>query len=128
MAELDVLRLSVRSRNCLIRAGIFTVEQVAERPADELLAIPGFGVGCLREVRGELARLHASSDGRSLASAAEVDDLPHPDQLVVDLLPQLGVDVRSCEALAAHGVTTIAALTKLGPEQLLEIPGFDHRS
>lgn len=52
IAELD---LSVRSYNCLKRAGIHYIEDIPGKTDDELLAIQWFGVKCLYEVREKVA-------------------------------------------------------------------------
>ncbi len=51
---LDRCELSIRPSNCLNQAGLKTVGDVMAMTDDELLAIPGFGRKCLREVRLEI--------------------------------------------------------------------------
>lgn len=46
--------LSVRTRNCLRRAGIHTVEDLQAVEPDDLMAIKGFGQKCFEEVKQKL--------------------------------------------------------------------------
>lgn len=48
--SVEELGLSTRTRNCLRRARIRTVDELAQRTPGDLLRIPGFGAGCLAEV------------------------------------------------------------------------------
>ena len=52
--DIAVLDLSTRAYKCLKRAGIHTVEQLADTPDDELLSIRYFGSQSLDEVRHRL--------------------------------------------------------------------------
>lgn len=53
----DDLPLSTRARNCLQRAGIATIRELAARTPEDLLRIAGFGAGCLAEVSHALDQL-----------------------------------------------------------------------
>ena len=57
IAELD---LSLRSENCLRRAGIETVDQLTKTSAEELKKIRNFGAKCLQEVLEKLAAQNLS--------------------------------------------------------------------
>ena len=46
--------LSVRTRNCLRRAGIHTVEDLRAAEPEDLMAIKGFGQKCFDEVKQKL--------------------------------------------------------------------------
>jgi len=54
---IDQLGLSVRTFNCLKRAGITKVGELFERSEEELLTIRNFGLKALEEVRGQLRAL-----------------------------------------------------------------------
>lgn len=56
-----LLGFSVRLKNCLLRAGIHSLEALQSCDPDELLRRPGFGRHCLDELRGQLARLSESA-------------------------------------------------------------------
>lgn len=53
--RIEELELSERSMNCLRRAGIRTVEQIAGMDSQELLSLRGLGEGCLREINKAVA-------------------------------------------------------------------------
>lgn len=48
--------LGAMAHNCLGRAGLRTVGAVASASDEELLALPGFGVGCLAQTRRVIPR------------------------------------------------------------------------
>jgi DNA-directed RNA polymerase subunit alpha len=62
------LKLTMRSMHTMNRLGITTIDQLCEKTADELLAVYGFGVSSLQEVRESLER-----HGRKLKD----DDIPY---------------------------------------------------
>jgi DNA-directed RNA polymerase subunit alpha len=51
---IEQLGLSVRTFNCLKRAGIAKVGELFERSEEELLTIRNFGLKALEEVKGQL--------------------------------------------------------------------------
>lgn len=57
--------LSVRTRNCLRRAGIRTVEDLQAMDPEDLMAIKGFGQKCFDEVKQKLL-----ADGYRMRSPA----------------------------------------------------------
>jgi len=54
--------LSTRTLRCLHRASIATLGDLKSWTDDDLLRVPNFGLGCLREVRQLLSQLEASCD------------------------------------------------------------------
>ena len=52
--ELDFLNLSVRATNCLINNQIYTIEDLVNKSAAELLALPNFGKTSLNEINDKL--------------------------------------------------------------------------
>lgn len=54
--KIDELDFSVRTYNCLKRAGIDTVEQLLEKSDDDLMRISCFGVRCLNEVHEKIRK------------------------------------------------------------------------
>jgi DNA-directed RNA polymerase subunit alpha len=62
--SIDELELSVRSYNCLMRAGIKTVEELTNKTADEMMKVRNLGRKSLDEVLAKLKELGLSlSDG-----------------------------------------------------------------
>lgn len=54
--KIDELELSVRTYNCLKRAGIDTVEKLLTKSDAELMKIRCFGTGCLAEVHEKIRK------------------------------------------------------------------------
>ena len=57
---IEELELSVRSFNCLKRAGINTVEELTQRTEDEMMKVRNLGLKSLVEVKNKLAELGLS--------------------------------------------------------------------
>ena len=55
--NIDELELSVRSYNCLKRAGINTVEELCNRTSDDMMKVRNLGRKSLEEVLGKLKEL-----------------------------------------------------------------------
>ena len=55
--NIEDLDLSVRSYNCLKRAGINTVEELVQRDEDEMMKVRNLGRKSLEEVQQKLAQL-----------------------------------------------------------------------
>ena len=67
------LALSARAYNCLIRNGIYTVEELCEKEEVDLLAFRNMGIGSVKEIKNELGRrgLFLADDPRAKASSAQ---------------------------------------------------------
>ena len=55
--NIDELELSVRSYNCLKRAGINTVEELCNKTPDDMMKVRNLGRKSLEEVLGKLQEL-----------------------------------------------------------------------
>ena len=55
---IDELELSVRSYNCLKRAGINTVEELTNKTAEDMMKVRNLGRKSLEEVLAKLEELH----------------------------------------------------------------------
>ncbi|NLJ90071.1 MAG: DNA-directed RNA polymerase subunit alpha, partial [Clostridiales bacterium] len=58
--SIDELELSVRSYNCLKRAGINTVEELTNKTAEDMMKVRNLGKKSLEEVTSKLAELGLS--------------------------------------------------------------------
>ena len=58
--NIDELELSVRSYNCLKRAGINTVEELTNKTAEDMMKVRNLGRKSLEEVLGKLKELGLS--------------------------------------------------------------------
>ena len=54
---IEELDLSVRSNNCLKRAGITTVMELTQRSEDEMMKVRNLGKKSLKEVKDKLAAI-----------------------------------------------------------------------
>ena len=57
---IEDLDLSVRSYNCLKRAGIQTVEELVQKSEDEMMRVRNLGKKSLKEVKEKLTELNLS--------------------------------------------------------------------
>lgn len=75
MADLKTLNLPLRAQYALARAGITTTEQVDRMSDADLLAVKGFGKGCLIATRAKLgARKKTNADKIREMSDEELTD------------------------------------------------------
>jgi hypothetical protein len=138
---LSLDRLSKRTNNCLLRAGISTISDLQRCTPKQLLAIPNFGVKCLREVEALLGEWpDPSSDfrglessrrssasygnrtppaGTSAASKRSSLDLPLRESFAYYLLSR-----RTQTRLAQASIWSINDLRTKTPEDLLSLDGF----
>jgi DNA-directed RNA polymerase subunit alpha len=69
--RVEELDFSVRTYNCLKRAGISSVRDLVHRTQSELMSIRNFGKRSLYEVREKLAQLGLTLRGENLAQVME---------------------------------------------------------
>jgi RNA polymerase sigma factor (sigma-70 family) len=129
-SQIDVLKLSRRAHNCLWRAGINTVAQLAAMSDDELLAIRNLGVTALTEIREKLSAYLDSQPlpeqprksqsvllepitrqpqhlGSLQLEPPLADQIPTSDTTSIEAL---GLSNRSYNALMRAGIKTIGQL------------------
>jgi DNA-directed RNA polymerase subunit alpha len=82
--RVEELDFSVRTYNCLKRAGIANVRDLVHRTEHELMSIRNFGRKSLYEVRDKLAQLGLTLRGESLERVREelsaMANVPHDDE------------------------------------------------
>ncbi len=135
-------RLSLRTRNCLSKVGILTLDDLRGWPREGLLALPGFGKKCLREVESFLAdQAHPPSGSTPEGSPNRHQPLtsgfrqappatergavyPAPKMLLHEspAYPKLSTRTRNC--LATAGVRSVGDLSVQGAEKLLSLRDF----
>ena len=122
--------LSVRSRNCLQKMGLYTLGDLARCSEQELLASKNFGETSLDEIREIL-----TSKGLQLGQfsyekgAPEPDvDLSHmsPDEMAILDRPisELNLSVRARKCMARLTMNTIGELLRKTGDELLECKNF----
>lgn len=127
LVPLSVLGLSTRAYNCLMRAGLRSVHEVASLTDEEILSIRQAGVKTLAEIR---RRLNAYLDDHPLSAACQSSELPQeeqasfPEEVSIGVL-QLSLD--TYKALCRAGILTLRQLTQTSSEELLSTQGIDER-
>lgn len=74
--KIDELDLSMRTFNCLSRAGITTVEELQEKHEDEIISIRGMGNKMITEIRTALERI----ENEQQEEALEEEPVEVPDE------------------------------------------------
>lgn len=111
--------LSRRSRNCLDRAGITTLEALQAKSAEDLLALPAFGMKCLSEVD---SFLEANAATRTAAPEEPISDegfFPEETVGFEDL------QERTRSILRQIGIGTAEELRAWGLREILEAADYE---
>ncbi len=122
--------LSVRSRNCLQKMGIYTIGDLTRTTEQQLLSSKNFGETSLVEIREMLA-----SKGLSLGQFSDQQRDPDPpldlsgmspDQQAVLERPisELNLSVRARKCMVRLGINTISELIRKTGDDLLECKNF----
>jgi DNA-directed RNA polymerase subunit alpha len=122
--------LSVRSRNCLQKMGIYTLGDLARCSEQELMASKNFGETSLDEIREML-----TSKGLSLGQLAHEKEEPEPDLDLSAMSPdemaildrpisELNLSVRARKCMVRLGLNTIGELLRKSGDDLLECKNF----
>lgn len=132
-------RLSLRTKNCLRKAGIRSLASLSKHSPEELLALPGFGTKCLREVESLVVPAQQAPSAKvpvRARSALSADDprsftktVPNPGHLSLDMMlvdsPDYAIfSKRTQNCLALAGVQSVNDLRVQSAEELLSIRGF----
>lgn len=122
--------LSVRSRNCLQKMGIYTLGDLTRCSEQELLASKNFGETSLIEIREML-----QSKGLDLGQFSHEREEPEPSIDVESMSPDeqallerpisdLNLSVRARKCMARLGLNTIGQLIRKTGDDLLECKNF----
>ena len=122
--------LSVRSRNCLQKMGIFTLGDLTRCTEAELLASKNFGETSLVEIRDML-----ESKGLDLGQFSHERSEPEPEFEPEDITPdqqvvlerpisELNLSVRARKCMVRLGLNTIGELARKSQDDLLECKNF----
>lgn len=123
--------LSARSRNCLDRAGIFTLGDLTKVTEAELLANKNFGETSLKEVR-EMMSSRGLVVGQSLASSskpavavfASEDVSPEIRGKLELSVGDLNLTVRARKCLSRLQISTVGELVAKSADELLTVRNF----
>jgi DNA-directed RNA polymerase alpha subunit len=133
----EALPLGLRAFNCLRRAQIETVADLASRSDNELMTLPNFGQTTLLEIRKALA----DPDGWRLLAAvappishaalefARLRDLFNTEQLGPNVtVHELSLPTRPRNALQRAKIASVGQLLDHDAESLLQLPNFGETS
>ena len=126
--NIDNLGMSVRSTNCLHRAGIFTVEEFLKLTEEEMAAIRNLGRKSMEEIM-EKQRLYAAYvesgnwDAVIPETVAAQDETAEPTKGTVKKkrIQDSDMSVRAINGLTNAGIQTIEELLLLSEDQLYEV-------
>jgi DNA-directed RNA polymerase subunit alpha len=123
--------LSARSRNCLERAGIQTLDDLTRITESDLLSGKNFGETSLREIRDMMAsrglRIGQMLDEPMHRPAASLrtEELSPEERALLDTpVTDLNLSVRSRKCLARLGVSTVGDLVSRTADELLGVRNF----
>ncbi len=121
--------LSVRSRNCLEKMGIFTLGDLCRCTEQELLGSKNFGETSLIEIREILAskglRLGQLAAEREQPEPFDASELSADEQaLLTRPISELNLSVRARKCMIRLGINTIGELVRKTGDQLLECKNF----
>ena len=119
--SVELLPLSVRSSNCLWRAGVHTVGQLLDYPAYAWTDIRNMGTKSVDEVLDLAARIRAGEGFELVASKPKPPDPLPPPRLPDIPVRELGLSVRANNCLEHMGVRTAADLSDATLESLLAV-------
>ena len=126
--SLELLPLSARSSNCLRRAGIHTVGQLLDYPADKWLDIRNMGTKSVDEVLDLAARIRAGDGFQMVASKPKPPEPPPPPRLPDIPVQELGLSVRANNCLESMGARTAADLSDATLESLLSVKNMGRKT
>lgn len=126
---IERLSLSVRTYNCLRRAGIERVGQVLDYPANRWIRLPNLGKKSVNELQAVVEQLMQGGDRFTLVdSRTDLPELPQEQtvfmlqQLLTDApLEELQLSARAHRCLTNAGYDSIAGLSGITEEALGEI-------
>ena len=123
-AGLGAWGFSVRTTNCLLNSGIFTVQELMGKSDDELLAINNFGQKCLDEVHAKLADYQQSGSIELNISENPTGSNPAWEAG----LGAWGFSVRTTNCLRFANILTVDDLLTKYEYELLDLQGFGQKS
>ena len=114
----EILDLSVRSKNCLIVANIRSISELLLVDDKELLAFSNFGRKSLNEIRRKMKALHLPNKER------EVQQFRHVEAVPIEIID---LSIRSKNCLRDANIKTISELLSKNDRELLSIPHFGRK-
>ena len=121
--------LSVRSRNCLQKMGIFTLGDLCKVTEMELLNSKNFGETSLIEIREMMSNkglmIGQFAHQKEADEPVDTSHLSPEEQVLLDRpISDLNLSVRARKCMTRLGLTTIGELLRKSQDDLLECKNF----
>lgn len=122
--------LSVRSRNCLQKMGLFTLGDLSRATEQELLASKNFGETSLVEIKEMMASKglvlgQFADEKHTLEVGFEPETMTADEQALLSKpISDLNLSVRARKCMIRLGVTTVGELVRRTGDELLECKNF----
>ena len=122
--------LSARSRNCLERAGIYTLGDLASSTEQDLLGGKNFGETSLQEIREILdsrgLRIgQFASQVPAMTPTYNADELTPQERAMIEApVTDLNLSVRSRKCLARLGIVSLGELMSRSADELMAVRNF----
>lgn len=123
---IEELDLSVRSFNCLKRAGIETVGDLVQKTLDDMMRVRNLGRKSLEEVEHKLAMMGLSFKENPIEEIPLMGDVVEGGLGVMDpdytdmTVEELDLSVRTYNMLKRAGINTVGQILKLTKTELSE--------
>lgn len=122
--SIDELDLSIRSYNCLTRAGIMTIEDLTNRTEEDMIKVRNLGKKSLEEVVAALAKYgYTLKDDED---ETNVDPARREALLEEVTIEELDLSVRAFNCLKRRGCNTIEDVRKLTFGELAQTRNLSH--
>jgi len=131
---IEDLDLSVRSFNCLKRAGIETVGDLVEKTHDDMMKVRNLGRKSLEEVEHKLAMMGLSFKENPVEEIPLMGDVIEGGLGVIEpdytdwTIEELDLSVRSYNCLKRAGINTVGELIQKTEEELSKVRNLGYPS
>lgn len=131
---IEDLDLSVRSFNCLKRAGIETVGDLVEKTLDDMMKVRNLGRKSLEEVERKLAMMGLSFKETPAEEVPIMGDVIEGRLEVIEpdysdwTIEELDLSVRSYNCLKRAGINTVGELIQKTEEELSKVRNLGYPS
>ena len=118
---LDELEFSIRTYNCLKRAGINTLGELCDRTPEDMFKVRNLGRKSLEEVLAKLQEYHLS--------LKDADEDEEEQQEIMDItIEEMGLSIRSYNCLKRAGIYTLGDLSSRTPEDMMKVRNLGRKS
>ena len=123
---LDELEFSVRTYNCLKRAGIASLGEICEKTMDDMMHVRNLGRKSLEEVLSKLKEYSLSLKDSEEEVTANTNGVS--EELLEKDIDEMELSVRSYNCLKRAGINTIGDLCSKSLEDMMRVRNFGRKS